>query len=158
MSGSSKVGRFGLADVQEEDIEIPEVPLMARSTEPVPAPGPTPVPPPAPKSAPAPSAETRTARPARQSSRTTPAVIDERQEREGVLVLTGTRHDETAVVDLATTSFLPTEERMKTTITFSKSIVSLLEAKVYEMKSRGFRKITRDAVVEDALKLYFGLK
>ena len=142
---SAGKSRFSLGDMQEDEVEIPQDPLITR---------------PAPELVPAAGqgSETKTATRAR-SNATRPAVLDpQRNEGPEIVRFTEKRHDEKAIVDLATTAFVPAEIRIKTSMSLPESLNKLLDAKVYELKTRGFKKMTRESVVEDALKIYFGIK
>jgi hypothetical protein len=126
---SNSKPRFSLEQMAKDDIEIPQNDLVSRPVVDI-----------------------------LSRSATTPPVINSEPVATSELRFTTTKHDEGAVVDLATTRFLPNEEREKTSLSIPKSLNRLLNAKVYELKARGFSKITREAVIEDALKLYFGIK
>lgn len=138
MSTSSK--RFGLGDIDEDEIEIPKGEMISRSE---------------------PAAQTeqgsgnvqaitpKTPRSSITASKTTPSVIQHLDNQTG---------DDRNVMQLATTNFVPQETRIKTSMSITESLNKLLDKKVYDLRMKGFKKITREAVLEDALKLYFGVK
>jgi hypothetical protein len=132
--------------MNEAEVEIPDAPLITR---------------PAPELVPNPAEqgiEPKTPTRARSSSTRPPVLDSQRNEGHEVVRFTQKAHDEKAIVDLATTSFVPSEVRIKTSMSLPESLNKLLDAKVFELKTRGFKKITRESVVEDALKIYFGVK
>ncbi len=150
---SSSKPRFGLKQMDDKEVEIPQSDLISRPSTTVSA---------TEKDTPVDRTD-RNSSPSQNSSKsnlssTYPSVLQAERDPEPVVRFTNTKHDDRSVVDLATTSFVPAEARVKTSMSLPVSLDNLLQSKVYELKARGFRKITREAVVEDALRLYFGLK
>lgn len=154
---SASKSRFNLGDMsaEEVDLEIPAGPMVARPASAPASPREgqgSELPPQA-----AAPVEIRTTRP--RGSSTKPLVLDPtRPQMEEGMRFTNQAHDEKAIVDLATTNFVPAEIRVKTSMSLPESLNKLLDAKVYELKTRGFKKMTRESVMEDALKMYFGVK
>ncbi len=140
--------RLTLAQADAEDIEIPAGPLISRQAEAAPAEK---------------GREGEHATPAPQSIRkpvasaTNPPIIEERAEMT-LSTPTVIAHSDTNIMQLATSAFTPSEIRVKTSLSLPASLDNLLNNKVMEMKMRGFRKMTREAVVEQALKQYFGVE
>jgi hypothetical protein len=132
--------RFDLGDMKDDEVDIPSAPLVSR-----------------------PVVEEQGSAPAQKvrGMATKPSILEPTVESRMQLVdakrFTDQQHDERSIVDLAVSNFAPTEKRTKTSMSLPESLDNLLNSKVYELKARGFKKITREAVVEEALKKFFGV-
>lgn len=58
----------------------------------------------------------------------------------------------TKIEKLAETDFTPTEVRVNTSLSLPKSLNADLDARVFELKLKGFKKMSRQAVMEEALR------
>ena len=59
---------------------------------------------------------------------------------------------------LAEQKFKPTGEKRPTSVKLDVWLDDALNAKVYELRMAGFRKMTRESVISDALAQYLGVK
>jgi hypothetical protein len=59
---------------------------------------------------------------------------------------------------LAEQKFKPTGEKRPTSVKLDVWLDDALNAKVYELRMAGFRKMTRESVISDALMQYLGVK
>jgi hypothetical protein len=59
---------------------------------------------------------------------------------------------------LAEQRFKPTGEKRPTSVKLDVWLDDALNAKVYELRMAGFRKMTRESVISDALAQYLGVK
>jgi len=59
---------------------------------------------------------------------------------------------------LAEQRFKPTGEKRPTSVKLDVWLDDALNAKVYELRMQGFRKMTRESVISDALMQYLGVK
>jgi hypothetical protein len=129
--------RFDLGNVTEEEIEIPAGPMAAR---------PAPVPMQAVASQP--PAPIPVHYPERASTPTTLQV-------EPSFDISNASGASSNIVNLAMSQFTPAEAKLKTTVAIPMSLNRKLDEAVFQMKLNGFRGITRDAVIIDALQHYF---
>jgi hypothetical protein len=126
--------RFSLGAVEEDEIVIPKEPMVTRPAPELVAQG-------------------------REVQRSSPPVPTELAVHEETTVLyTQVEHDGTSVEALAQNRFSPDEPKERISQSIRQTLNKLINDKVYEMKSKGYKKITRDAVIEDALVHYFGVR
>jgi hypothetical protein len=127
---STKNGRFSLDNVADDaEEEIPRMPLIT-SREP--------------------EQQTTGARMSEQGREATaPAVY------EPTPVVRGSSNK---ARQLAEQRFKPTGEKRPTSVKLDVWLDDALNAKVYELRMAGFRKMTRESVISDALAQYLGVK
>ena len=131
MSGA-KNGRFSLsnvAELEESEENIPNVPLMNRESE----------------------QELVGARAPQQGREEASAV----SEPAPAPVVRGTSNK---ARQLAEQRFKPTGEKRPTSVKLEVWLDDALNSKVYELRMAGFRKMTRESVISDALTQYLGVK
>lgn len=128
MSGT-KNGRFSLDNVAEDaEEEIPRMPLITTRE---------------------PEQDLTGARTPEQGREAAPAVS------EPAPVVRGSSNK---ARQLAEQRFKPTGEKRPTSVKLDVWLDDALNAKVYELRMAGFRKMTRESVISDALMQYLGVK
>jgi hypothetical protein len=142
--------RFSLDQVNTDDEDV--IPVAALQTRP--APTPIAVTPPA---APQPKPEPKV-REGKSQAQTTIAPVSHDEPAGGMLLYTNVEHDSTRVSALAEERFAPAVQRQKVSQSIPAHLNRLIDAKVYELKMKGHKRMTRDAIFEDALMRYFGIK
>lgn len=129
----SKGSRFSLGEVEEDEIAIPKEAMITR--------------------VPAPELVSQN----REVQRAALPATELAVHKEATVLYTQVEHDGTSVEALAHSRFSPDEPKDKVSQSIRQSLNKLINDKVYEMKSKGYKRITRDAIIEDALVRYFGV-
>ena len=127
---STKNGRFSLDNVAEDaEEEIPRMPLITTRE---------------------PEQDLTGARKPEQGREATAFAVDEPPP-----VVRGSSNK---ARQLAEQKFKPTGEKRPTSVKLDVWLDDALNAKVYELRMAGFRKMTRESVISDALMQYLGVK
>lgn len=122
---SASKSRFSLGEMSTDEVEIPSAPLIARTSVP------------------------ELVRPAEQGTEITPTPTPAPTPRSKSTVKIDSR-----IEQLAESEFTPAELRVKTSMSLPISLNDDLDSKVYDLKKKGFKKITREAVIEKALRMF----
>jgi hypothetical protein len=84
-----------------------------------------------------------------------PVAVPERREEEPIQVIDSAAD---RARQLAMERFKPTADKRQTTVRFEPWLSDALQRRVAELQAEGFRKISREAIITEAVIQYLGMK